>query len=405
MKTQYFIDKGLRYYKKKEYQKAIKAYKSVPNSSIINFKNDVKAIYYFNIAIAYLSISDYKNARKYFDLTKECNPNPELYREGSAVCSFGEGDLIKGFEGYKYRYYKPHAGPGNFPKHNFIMTLDIFKQMKDKNILVNSEQGLGDDIMFSLSFKYLSENVKSATIITRKSLKPLFEAIYQFDNITFIDESPELGDENFNEFFDKFYYWTVTGDVFTYEFLETGKFSGLQDPEVIKNKILSAESDTFTEFNSSTESNSKADISTDDNSKFNENTRSNIGITCFPLPDGITAKEKLVSWKYFKKFQKDQNLYLVQKLLPEHNKFNKGSTIPCIIDDNFNFLDTAKVILKMDKVYSIDTAVAHLTGLLGVDLYVVINKYFDWRWKDAKLYHPNKVSTIMLNDFRKLSVL
>lgn len=45
-----------------------------------------------------------------------------------------------------------------------------------------------------------------------------------------------------------------------------------------------------------------------------------------------------------------------------------------------SFSDTADAVSKMDMVISVDTSVAHLTGALGVPVWVLLAHLSDWRW-------------------------
>ena len=46
-----------------------------------------------------------------------------------------------------------------------------------------------------------------------------------------------------------------------------------------------------------------------------------------------------------------------------------------------NFADTAALLMHMDVILSVDTAVAHLAGALGRPVWVMLNQYaLDWRW-------------------------
>ena len=45
-----------------------------------------------------------------------------------------------------------------------------------------------------------------------------------------------------------------------------------------------------------------------------------------------------------------------------------------------NFSDTAKALKAMDCVITVDTAVAHLAGALGVKTFMLLPYASDWRW-------------------------
>jgi ADP-heptose:LPS heptosyltransferase len=45
-----------------------------------------------------------------------------------------------------------------------------------------------------------------------------------------------------------------------------------------------------------------------------------------------------------------------------------------------NFADTAAALQRMDRVISVDTAVAHLAGSLGLDVWLLLSYTPCWRW-------------------------
>ena len=47
-----------------------------------------------------------------------------------------------------------------------------------------------------------------------------------------------------------------------------------------------------------------------------------------------------------------------------------------------NFDDTAGALCNMDLLITVDTAIAHLAGALGVKTYILLPYYPDWRWFD-----------------------
>ena len=55
-----------------------------------------------------------------------------------------------------------------------------------------------------------------------------------------------------------------------------------------------------------------------------------------------------------------------------------------------DFFDTAKIIVELDMVICVDTAVAHLAGALGKPVWLLLASVADWRWlrerKDSPWY-------------------
>ena len=45
-----------------------------------------------------------------------------------------------------------------------------------------------------------------------------------------------------------------------------------------------------------------------------------------------------------------------------------------------DFFDTAKLIASMDVVISVDSAIAHLAGALGKEVWILLPFAPDWRW-------------------------
>ena len=61
-----------------------------------------------------------------------------------------------------------------------------------------------------------------------------------------------------------------------------------------------------------------------------------------------------------------------------------------------NFADTAALLMTLDAVMSVDTAVAHLAGSLGVPTWLMLNQYaVDWRWLVDKNSSPWYQSAVL----------
>lgn len=71
---------------------------------------------------------------------------------------------------------------------------------------------------------------------------------------------------------------------------------------------------------------------------------------------------------------------------------NKPDFVDYIIDRCHNWLDTAKIVEKLDLIITVDTAIAHLGGFLGIETWLLLPKVCDFRWTlqgDRSPWYPS----------------
>lgn len=88
------------------------------------------------------------------------------------------------------------------------------------------------------------------------------------------------------------------------------------------------------------------------------------------------------------------SFYSLQRVtgLNELNDVNKSFPI-IVFDSDFDdshgrFMDTAALMLNLDLVITVDTAVAHLAGALGVRTWLILPATADWRWQQNRTDCP-----------------
>ncbi len=82
----------------------------------------------------------------------------------------------------------------------------------------------------------------------------------------------------------------------------------------------------------------------------------------------------------------DKNIALYS--LQKYDGTEQGNTVPfplITFPDSFDqtngaFMDTAAVMMHLDLIITVDTAIAHLAGALGRPVWLLLPYYADWRW-------------------------
>ena len=63
-----------------------------------------------------------------------------------------------------------------------------------------------------------------------------------------------------------------------------------------------------------------------------------------------------------------------------------------LADELVDFADTAALMSNLDLVITVDTAVTHLAGAMGLPVWVVLPLFPDWRWlldRDDSPWYPS----------------
>ena len=132
------------------------------------------------------------------------------------------------------------------------------------------------------------------------------------------------------------------------------------------------------------------------------------GIEPIPWPEISTAKRVAITWS------SAPNSEVYEKKSIPYNKFrrlfstpncqfysaqvnadataiadiNRRSNVTDLRDSIIDFQDTAALLSNMDLVISVDTAVAHLAGALGIPTWTLLPYAADWRWRMHRTDSP-----------------
>jgi hypothetical protein len=274
----------------------------------------------------------------------------------------------EGMAGYIWRYRQYHPNLPIASKVEIVPDFQLankWEDYKDKKVFVLSEQGLGDNLMFSLVYPTLADYADKVTIMIDDPVYDVIVERFPHPDIEYVKRSvirsywaktpDEIIIQELNELYD---IQTLVGDVFAFHYV---KYGYIPKSELVLEMPKEGK----------------------------------IGIAPLPDPKGERYKEKIIPYHKFKPYD---NKILLSRWEQGHPKIPKD--LEYGIQEGFTFKDTLEEIKKCQCIIAADTSVAHLAGLTGVKCYVIVTDWYDWRWKHLDLYSSTEI--VNVKDLPKL---
>ena len=362
-----------------KYDDAVKAY-----SKAIQLKPNY-AEAYNNRGVIYKELSQMNLALK--DLKKAISLKPDYPEANSTmgVTLLLTGNFSKGWEQYEWRW-KDLSDPSVI--RSFKQPLwDGKKSLKDKSILLYSEQGLGDTIQFSRYILLIKALGAKVILETHKELLNIVGSIDS--NITVILMGQTLPHFDFQCPLLSLPLKFGTG------------LKNIPSP----NRYIWADKRIVPKWKK----------------KIGSQKKPLIGLVWEgnPLHKNDYNRSILLA-ELIPHLPKKYEYIGLQKDIRESNlkTLKRSSMIDNLIDNNVSMDDTAAIIENLDIVISVDTSVAHLSASMGKPTWILLPFVPDWRWllnrndspwyKSVKLFRQEKRGNweLVFKDLnKKLNVL
>ena len=262
------------------------------------------------------------------------------------------GDYARGWRDYEYRWAarNKQKPPYNTPEWKG-------EHLSDRTLLIYTEQGFGDSIMFGRFALQLGEKHENIVLHCQPALKRLLMKQPGLRQVTSKKDLPPKHD--------------VHASLMSLPYLMQ-----------LKNELELGETPYL------------------QNSEFNDELPSSgalpgekrIAIAWASAPDGETSEKKSIPYVKFRRLFNAPNcrFYSVQvdaeatAIADMNRRANVHDLSQSIID----FEDTTAILGQMDLVISVDTAVAHLAGALGRPTWTLLPYAADWRWRVHRTDSP-----------------
>lgn len=374
-----YSNKGAAYNKAKDYEKAKEsleiAIKKMPNHGGA----------YTNLGNVYNKLFDYKTAAKMHEKSIELEPKGSnaysnlgtsykyLGFSAKAISAYKKAieldpnfvnahfdlstmylaneDFVNGWKEYEWRFKKEEMIP-HIIKHKDIFSKPLFtgkEDIKDKTLLLHSEQGYGDSIQFIRFVPQIKEKFGCKIAVKcREGLKELFQTIKEIDVI--VDRSEATPE-------------------FDYQ------LSIMSMPFILGMKNINDLPKQMPYLKA---------IPNKDFEIKKEKGKINIGICWSASITGESYEGKVFDLKYFEPLINNPkiNIYSLQvgDGSEDIKKLGFENKVIDLTSKLTDFSKTASLINELDLVISSDTAVAHLAGALNKEVWIPLQKIPDWRW-------------------------
>ncbi|MBF0329962.1 MAG: tetratricopeptide repeat protein [Nitrospirae bacterium] len=316
-----------------------------------------------NYASAYYNLGNSLRAIKDIEEAIECykhaitNDNSLSYAHWNlAILLLLTGRFDEGWKEYEWRWELKDY----ITNRNFIQPLWDGRDIKGQTILLHAEQGLGDAIQFIRYIPSIAEKGVRIIIECQKELVSLFSSSENIESIT-------VQGERLPPFDIHCPFLTIP-----YIFKTTN--------ENIPTKVpyLSADNSLIQKWSA---------LAGIDKNRFN------IGIVWAGNPKNANDKVRSLSLDLFAPLSELKNIqfYSLQKGEASAQINTRSLAIKDLTSEIQDFSDTAALIMNLDLIISVDTAVAHLAGALAKPVWLLIPPIPDWRWqlnKDDSPWYP-----------------
>ncbi|GAB0172849.1 hypothetical protein NHP164001_08650 [Helicobacter trogontum] len=375
--------------------------------------------FYFNYANALRYNNDVELAREAYSKAISLNPDVR-YVINLAHLLLSLDDLQTGFALYEYRRVMlPKTMTRHFLDFSLHDPRDILNFLSDKKVALYHEQGFGDSIMFARFIPLLS--CKEKMIFAPKELCRIFECF----NIPCSDEIHDNYDvalpipslaflfankktlqnslESFRKTLSSFLIKKGGQNVKEHTLRNTFVHTNTKKTQISAKKILKSyqhyaqkeklEDDIF--LTSSTQAKNHLITHTQTQQTTDKKKPIRVVLNFSSNPNFQNARDKSIyAQKLLEYLPRNGFAYYSLQYEGIDSDLAKEFSVIDMSSEINDFFDSANILLSMDFVISIDSALAHLSATLGIPTALLLHKRHDWRWgrfckHDSTIWYDN----------------
>ncbi|ETR72203.1 MAG: TPR repeat-containing protein [Candidatus Magnetoglobus multicellularis str. Araruama] len=344
-----YLNLGESYSRMEKYSQAIQCFKRLLSINTAN----TDALY--NMGVAYNGLRQYDKAIKAYNTVLSIDPGHVKSHYNKSFIILALGDFINGFKEYEWRLKKRSTYKSASDKPRWQG-----KPLPTKTLLVYAEQGFGDCIQFIRFMPTIQQRVKDIVLECQEPLFRLFSALDSVDTI--IKRGDELPSHDFQASL------LSMGALLNITFNQLpGKVPYLNTEFLLRKEL--------------------SDLINTDNNIYkvglvwggtgSTTRKTDMGRSLSLDACKVLLDIKTIQWFSFQKGARAREL--------DHPT---GKQLIDLGQHCLDFADTAMAAKQMDLIITVDTAMAHLAGSLGLNVWTLLSYDADWRWMKGIDYNP-----------------
>ena len=353
-----YVARGSNYCDLRQFDKALEEY---DRGIRINPDN---AIWFYNRGSLLQNLRRYEEAIVNFDeaIAREPTHAASYWNAGLSYLQLGNP---KGWDFYEWRWQLDKGGPNKREQPQNVPRWHGFEPIEGKNVLLTSEQGLGDSIMFCRFAHLVAERGANVTLAVPKSLARILKNVPGVKQILSRDTVQRLNGYH--------YYCPLLSlpKIFsmTFDNVPFGKTAYITaDQQLVeqwRERLQKAGLDY-----------QRPRVGL----MWSGRVVKSLGLRSMSLETMLGLLDPAIQYVSLQKEVPEAD----RKLMRERGVLHFG-------DEQSDFADAAAIIESMDLVVSIDTSIAHLSGALGKETWVALQFSSEWRWlldRDDSPWYP-----------------
>ncbi|WP_432735466.1 tetratricopeptide repeat protein [Maridesulfovibrio sp. FT414] len=306
---------------------------------------------YYNMGLVLQDLGKLDESIRIFDYCLKRKPGNVNINWDRSLALLAKGDFLNGFEAYEYRWQREELR-----ERHFRQLLWDGSPLEGRRLFLYTEQGFGDTLHFC---RYVTEAARAGGKVVlecQPELKSLLKGLEGLDDIL------------------------STGDPLP-EF-------DVQAPLMSLPRIMKHDIDTIPNHCPYIKPPAQAGFPV----HVPPGTRKKIGIAWAGKPTHKNDHNRSIGIEQFLTFSSipGVTLYSLQKgpEIAQREGHACGVLVRELAGGCDDFADTAKVMLQLDLIITVDTSIAHLAGGLGLPVWVAVPYNPDWRWMRRRTDSP-----------------